>query len=233
MSDVYSVLVTVAALFLTVIVFQAAVELQRRLDSPVANPLLVAVVFLIVLLLITGFPYAAYAKATQGLSFLLGPATVALAVPLCRQLEQLKRNWQAILGGILAGTVTGVGSVLLFSLLFSAPGEIILSLVPKSVTTPIAMDVAHTIGGIPPLTAVLVILTGMLGAVLGPEILNHLRVNDETARGLAIGASAHALGTSRAIKESERQGAVSGLAIGLVGFVTAMIAPFVVKLAGY
>lgn len=233
MSEMCSVFVTVAALFLTIVVFRAAVELQRRLDMPVANPLLLAVAFLIALLLITGFPYAEYAKATQGLSFLLGPATVALAVPLCRQVDQIKRNWQAILGGILTGTVTGVGSVLLFSLLFRVPGEIILSLVPKSVTTPIAMDVAHTIGGIPPLTAVMVILTGMLGAVLGPELLNRLQIKDETARGLAIGASAHALGTTRAIKESEQQGAVSGLAIGLVGLATAMLAPFFVKLAGY
>jgi predicted murein hydrolase (TIGR00659 family) len=192
-SPLSAALVTV---LLTIAVYQGAVQLQKRLPLSLLNPVLVSVSILILLLLFSGFPYETYAKETRGLSFMLGPATVALAVPLYRQLENLRRDWQAIVAGSLIGAITGIGSVLLLAKLFKAPTEIILSMVPKSVTTPIAMDVASVIGGLPPLTAALVILTGILGAVIGPQVLTLLRIKDETARGLAVGAAAHALGTS-------------------------------------
>lgn len=228
MSELLSLLFTVAALSLTVGAYLAALALQRRLGTPVANPVLVAAGGFIVVLVVTGIPYETYAKATEGISFLLGPATVALAVPLCRQFERLKQNWPAILAGVLAGTVVGIGSVLLFSLLFDLPKEIALSMVPKSVTTPIAMDVSRVIGGIPSLTAALVIPTGILGAIIGPEMLSLMRIKHESARGLALGAGAHGVGTSRAIQESEQQGAMAGLAIALVGFTTAVLAPILI-----
>lgn len=229
-SPVFASLVTV---FLTAAVYQGAVRMQKRFRSQLLNPVLVSVSILIVFLLYTEFPYELYAKETRGLSFLLGPATVALAVPLYRQLAALKRNWRALLIGSVVGAGVGIGSVLLLAKLFTLPPAIVLSLVPKSVTTPIAMDVSSVIGGLPSLTAALVILTGLLGAVFGPQILTRLRITEETARGLAIGAAAHGLGTSRAIQESERQGAISGIAIGLVGFATALLAPVLVTLAGF
>lgn len=232
MTESSSLLAALVTVLLTIAVYQGAVKLQKRLAMQLLNPVLVSVAILILLLLLSGFPYETYAKETRGLSFMLGPATVALAVPLYRQLENLKRDWLAIVAGSMIGAIAGIGSVLVLAKLFKAPAEIILSLAPKSVTTPIAMDVSSVIGGLPPLTAALVILTGILGAVTGPQVLTLLRIKDETARGLAIGAAAHALGTSRAIQESEHQGAMSGLAIGLVGFATALLAPLLVKLAG-
>ena len=227
------VLTTLLTVFLTAAVYQGAVRLQKRFRSQFLNPVLVSVCILIAFLIYTGFPYELYAKETRGLSFLLGPATVALAIPLYRQLAVLKQKWRALLAGSIIGAAVGIGSVLLIARLFSLPPEIVLSLVPKSVTTPIAMDIAAVINGLPSLTAALVILTGILGAVAAPWLLTMLRIKDETARGLAIGAAAHGLGTSRAIQESEQQGAISGVAIGLVGFATALLAPVLVKLAGF
>ena len=233
MTDSSPLAASLLTVLVTVAVYQGSVRLQKRLASQLFNPVLVSVTLLILLLLVSGFPYEQYAKETRALSFLLGPATVALAVPLYRQIENLKRNWRAVLVGGIIGTMAGIGAVLAMAWLVNTPAEIVLSLVPKSVTTPIAMDVSSAIGGLPPLTAALVILTGILGAVAGPAVLTQLGITDKTARGLAIGAASHAIGTSRAIRESEQEGAMSGLAIGLVGFITAILAPVMVKLAGY
>lgn len=231
MVEAGSVSATMVTVLVTIAVYQGAVKLQQKIALPLFNPVLVAVVLLMLLLVASGFPYAAYARETRGLSFMLGPATVALAVPLYRQRDTLRRHWPAIVTGSLLGAVSGIGSVLLLAPLFDVPAAVMLSLVPKSVTTPIAIGVSSIIGGLPPLTAALVILTGILGAVAGPRLLTLLRVKDRTAWGLAIGAAAHGIGTARAIQEGERQGAMSGLAIGLVGLATAVLAPLLVNLA--
>lgn len=127
----------------------------------------------------------------------------------------------------------GVATSLLIALLFKASPQVALSLVPKSVTTPIAMEVARTLGGIPPLTAGVVLIAGLIGALIGPEILSLFGVKNEVARGIAMGAASHALGTTRAMQESELQGAMSGVAIALVGITTALLAPYAAKLAGF
>lgn len=218
------------AISLSIVMFKIGVVVQRKLKTPAANPMLFASAVIILILLITDIPYQTYSYGSQAISFLLGPATVALAVPLCKQIRILARNWQAVLSGVIMGTLIGVCSSFGLALALKASPEIILSLVPKSVTTPIAMEISQQIGGVPSLTACFVIITGVIGAMFGPEMLNLLKIKNEIARGLAMGAASHALGTTRAIKESQLQGAISGVAIGLVGLTTAILTPHLLKI---
>jgi predicted murein hydrolase (TIGR00659 family) len=224
------IIAILSAISLSIVMFKIGVIVQRKLKTPAANPMLFASAIIILILLLTGVPYQTYSYGSQALSFLLGPATVALAVPLCKQIQILARNWQAVLVGVVMGTLMGVCSSFGLALALKASPEIILSLVPKSVTTPIAMEISQQIGGIPSLTASFVIITGVIGAMFGPELLNLLKIRNEIARGLAIGAASHALGTTRAIKESQLQGAISGVSIGLVGLTTAILTPYLLKI---
>jgi len=157
--------------------------------------------------------------------FLLGPATVALAVPMHSALGSIRRNAHAILPAVLAGAVTAAGSAMLVARALGGSREVVLSLAPKSVTTPIAMGVAEQIGGNPSLATVFVLLTGLLGIMLGPPLLRLARVTDWRARGLAAGTAAHGLATARILLLNETAGAYGGLAIGLNGVVTAVIVP--------
>jgi len=161
--------------------------------------------------------------------FLLGPATVALAIPLYRQLGQIMRSAGALAAGLLAGSVAAILASLAIGWALGASRPTIMSLAPKSVTSPIAMGVAEQIGGIPSLTAVLVILTGIAGAVGGAWLLDLLRVKDERARGVAMGTASHGIGTARALQIGEVTGAFSGLAMGLNGVATALLTPIIVK----
>jgi predicted murein hydrolase (TIGR00659 family) len=155
---------------------------------------------------------------------------VALGVPLYLRLEEIKRRGKAILISILLGSVVGVISAAGIAATLGASKEVISSLAPKSVTTPIAMGIAEKLGGIPPLTAAIVIATGILGAVLGPSFLKILKIKSATAFGLAMGAASHGIGTARAVEEGEVQGAISGLALCLNGIFTAILTPFLIKL---
>lgn len=211
-------------LLITLIFYLAAKRLQQKTKQRWLQPMLVATVLLIGLLGILHIEYADYNRGGQFITFLLGPATVALAIPLVRQLHVLKKNWQAIMTGVTIGSLVGVSSVLLIASFFHASREITLSLTPKSVTTPIAMEIARALGGIPPLTAGAVILAGVIGAMIGPEILTCIGVKNQIARGLAIGAASHALGTNRCLEENELAGAVGGVAIVLVGIATSLLA---------
>jgi predicted murein hydrolase (TIGR00659 family) len=193
--------------------------------NPVANPVLLAVVLLAVLLWGTGTPYATYFEGAQFVHFLLGPATVALAVPLYEQRAQLARLALPLAAGLAAGVLTAVASAVGLAWLFGASRETLLSLAPKSVTTPIAMGIAEKIGGLPSLTAVLVILTGMTGAVIARPLLNLLRIRTPATRGFALGVAAHGIGTARAFQISEEMGALAGLAMGLSALATALVAP--------
>ena len=197
---------------------------------PLANPVLLAVVFLASGLLATGIDYRTYFDGAQFVHFLLGPATVALAVPLYRQWPSVRRGLPAILltvtGGGLAASCIGVGC----ALALGGPREVIASLAPRSVTTPVAMGIAERIGGLPSLTAAVVILSGITGAVLGPMVLDLARVRDPRARGLAMGTVAHGIGTARALSESATAGAFSGLAMGLNALVTALLLPLIWRL---
>jgi predicted murein hydrolase (TIGR00659 family) len=214
----------------TVVVFYVGLQLQKRICSPLFNPTFFAIVVIIFFLQLFHIPYEAYNVGGRWVGFFLGPATVALAVPIYRQREKLKTNLFPILTSILIGSIAGIISGVLMGVLMGGSREIIFSLVPKSVTTPIAMEISRAIGGIPPLTVGIVILSGIFGATLGPEILVRLGVKDPIAQGLGIGTAAHGLGTSRAVQEGEIVGAFSGLAMGVAGIITAFLAPLILLL---
>ncbi len=199
---------------------------QRTGMNPLANPVAIAVVLLVSLLVLTGTPYRTYFDGAQFVHFLLGPATVALAIPLYDQRARLARLWLPLTLGLVAGVITAIISALGIAWALGASRETLLSLAPKSVTTPIAMGISEKIGGLPSLTAVFVILTGMTGAVIARPLLNALRVESHAARGFAVGVAAHGIGTARAFQVSEQMGAFAGLAMGLTALVTAFIAPW-------
>ncbi len=218
-------------LTMTLVAYQAGYWLYRKSGlNPLLNPVLIAVVVLVAMLALTATEYSAYFEGAQFVHFLLGPATVALAVPMFQQLQQVRRSMTALIVAVVAGSATAASSAVGIGWLLGASRETLLSLAPKSVTTPIAMGIAEQIGGLPSLTAVLVILTGMTGAMLGTATLNLLRVRDWRARGLAVGVAAHGIGTARAIAVHPVAGAFAGLAMGLNGVATAVLLPL---LAGW
>ncbi|MGB0672147.1 MAG: LrgB family protein [Rhodospirillales bacterium] len=197
---------------------------------PLLNPVLIAVAVVIALLTLTETPYRTYFDGAQFVHFMLGPATVALAVPLYQQFERVRRSALAIVTAIVAGSLAASASAFGVAWALGATRESVASIVPKSVTTPIAMGISEQLGGLPSLTAVLVILTGILGAMLGTYVLNALRIKDWSARGLAMGTAAHGIGTARAIQVNPVAGAFSGLAMGLNGLATAILLPLLYKL---
>ena len=198
--------------------------------QPLANPMFIAVALLMALLFATGTPYATYFQGAQFVHFLLGPVTVSLAVPLFANLAQVRRATLPIVAALVAGAATAVGSAVGIALLLGANGEVLLSLAPKSITTPIAMGIAEQIGGIPSLTAVLVLLTGMIGAVMVTPLFNLLGLTDWRARGFAVGLAAHGRGTARAFSVNELAGTFAGLAMGLNALVTAVAVPLLLPL---
>lgn len=218
-------------LTLTLLAYQGAWWLHKRSGfSPLANPVLIAVSILVALLLITGTSYQTYFDGAQFVHFLLGPATVALAIPLYTQFRRVRAMLVPVIAGLITGSFTAVVSAVLVARFFGASLATQLSLAPKSVTTPIAMGIAERIGGIPSLTAVLVITTGILGAVAGRYVFDALRIHDAAIRGFATGITAHGIGTARAFQESEQAGAFAALAMGMNGLVTALLLPVLLPL---
>ncbi len=210
----------------TLLAHQAALAAHHRAGGhPLVNPVAVAVVLLGTGLWATRTPYATYFEGAQFVHFLLGPATVALAVPLYEQLHRLRRLWWPLLAGLLAGTVaSGLTAVLVAWALGASPATL-ASLVPKSVTTPVAMGIADALGGLPSLTAVLVVSTGVVGAATGRYVLDAARVHDPMVRGFAMGTVAHGIGTARAFQVSAETGAFAGLAMGLSAVLSALLLP--------
>lgn len=217
-------------LTLTLVAYIAGRQLYNRAKgSPFLNPVLVAVVVLIVLLKLTHTDYQTYFQGAQFVHFLLGPATVAIALPLYRQLNALRRSAPAVAAALVAGSAVASLSAMAIAKALGGEQQIVLSMAPKSVTTPIAMGVAEQIGGLPSLTAALVLITGIIGAVVGPWVLDRLKIRDQRARGLAMGTASHGIGTARALAESETSGAFAGLAMGLNGVVTALLVPILAE----
>lgn len=210
---------------LTLAAFALAQVLFRRTGSLWLNPVLVSVAVIIGVLLGTGIPYQDYARGGDLILFFLGPAVVALAVPLYQRREELWRRRGAILAGILAGSLASIVSACGIAWLLGGSRAVILSLAPKSATTPIAIAIAERIGGIPALTAPLVVLTGCLGAVCGAEFCRLVGIRSPVATGLAVGTAAHGIGTARMLEIDRLAGTVSGLAIGLNGLATTLLVP--------
>ncbi len=194
------------------------------------NPVALAISLLVLLLLLTKTSYNAYFSGAQFIHFLLGPATVALAIPLYTHWERVRKLFLPVIVGLLCGSTTAILSAIGLAWLLRGSPQIVLSLAPKSVTTPVAMGIAEKIGGLPSLTAVLVILTGVLGAVVAPTLLNWLSIRDDAIKGFAIGVAAHGIGTARAFQISTLAGAFAGLAIGLNALLTALLVPLLVRL---
>ena len=210
----------------TLIAYQAANWLWSRCRmNPLLNPVLLSIVLLVLLLRVTGTEYRVYFDGAQFVHFLLGPATVALAIPLYRQLHAVRRSLPALMAALCIGSATAAASAMFIAWVLGASHQTVLSLAPKSVTTPIAMGISEAIGGLPSLTAVLVMLTGITGAVLGPWILSLLGVTDQRAQGLAMGVASHGVGTAKALQLGEVAGAFAGLAMGLNGLATSVALP--------
>lgn len=220
-------------LTITLVVYQAAHWLYRRAGlNPLLNPVGIAIVAIVALLLVTDTPYPVYFSGAQFVHFLLGPATVALAVPLYTQFAKLKLLAGPILAALLAGMVTAVASAVGIAWALGASRETLIAIAPKSVTAPIAMGITEKLGGLPSLTAVLVVATGILGASIAKFILDALRIRSHAARGFAVGTAAHGIGTARAFQVSEEAGAFSGLAMGLNGVITALAFPLIAWWSG-
>lgn len=219
-------------LSLTLLVFYGAQQTQRRWDTALFNPVLISIAIISLILLTTQTPYASYAQATRILHFLLGPATVALAVPLYRRIHRLRQMAGPLVGGLVVGSITAVLSAIGIAGSLGASPLSLRSLAPKSATTAIAMGIAEKVQGLPSLTAVLVILTGILGAVMAGGLLDWLKVHEPAVRGFAIGVASHGIGTARAFEMDEEAGAFSGLGMSLNGVLTVILVPTLLKLLG-
>lgn len=205
---------------LTLLCYEIGLLIKKKVKFALANPLLIASLIIIAVLLAMGIDYQTYADGTRYISFFLTPATVSLAIPLYRRLELLKRYPMAILGGILSGVLTTMVSIWLMSLAFGLTHEQYVTLLPKSITTAIGMGVSEKMGGIVTITVVSISITGILGNVIAEYWLKLWRIQEPIARGLAIGTSAHALGTAKAMELGEVEGAMSSLSIVVTGILT-------------
>lgn len=214
-------------LTLVVGVYLASVWLYRKTRLNLLHPLLVSIPVLAVITHVLGISYESFERGSRIISFMLGPTVVVLGYLLYEQMAHLKANALSIITSVFVGCVTGIVSVIFIARYFGADHALIASLEPKSVTTPIAMSIAERAGGIPSIAAVVVIVVGIFGGIVGPFILERLGITSKIARGLALGSAAHGLGTARAMELGTIEGAISGLAIGVMGIMTAVLVPVI------
>lgn len=208
---------------LSLAAFYLGVAVQKKWKNPLLVPIITASVVCIVLLLALNIDYQVFYDSAQPLTYLLTPATVSLAIPMYRQLEKLKKNYLAILVGILSGVVASAATILALSLLFGLDHANYVTLLPKSVTTVIAMGMSEELGGVVAITVASVVVTGMMGNCLAPLLCKLFRIADPVARGLAIGTASHAMGTAKAVEMGEVEGAMSGLSIAVAGLMTVVV----------
>lgn len=199
----------------------------KKTRIPLFHPLIISISIILLYISITGISVPDFEQRSQFVSFMLGPSVVALGYVLYDQMSYLKGNVVSILTSIFVGSLTGIFSVIILARLTGADSMLIMTLEPKSVTTPIAMSIAQQSGGIPSLTGVIVLFCGIFGGIVGPYVLKLLRIESHVAKGLAMGASAHGVGTAKAMEMGVIEGALSGLAIGLMGVMTALLIPLI------
>ncbi len=217
-------------LTVTLVAYSIGYRIYTMADHhPLLNPVVSAVAILIGFLLLTGISYESYFEGGQFVHFLLGPATVALALPLYQQLARLKKLWIPITLTLLSGVAVSAATSIGIARLLGASVQTQLSIAPKSVTTPVAMGISEQIGGLPSLTVVLVVVTGILGAVIGTRLFAMMGIEDDSIKGVAMGISAHGVGTARAFQVSSQMGAFSGLAMALTAFATAVMLPWFLR----
>lgn len=222
-TPLFGIVITLAAYSIGAAVYQ-------KKKIPLLHPVLTASAIIMIFMMLTGIEVEQYQYGGSIITFMLGPATVALAVPLYRQIQVLKTHAVVIIVSITVGAVVSIISIILIAKAAGLPEDLIISMAPKSITTPIAVEASEKLGGLPSITALSVVFTGITGAVAGPFILRVLRIKTPTAKGLAMGTAAHAIGTARALEMGETEGAVSGLAIGLAAIITVSIAPLLFRL---
>lgn len=208
-------------------IYLLACWLYKKTQLGLLHPVLTTIAVIIVVLKLLNVEYSSFQQGSYLIDFMLGPSVVALGYGLYEQLELIKRNWLSIITSVFVGSFVGIVSVGFIAVWAGADEVVVATLEPKSVTTPIAVQIAGRFGGIQPITAVVVIATGILGGIAGPFILNITGIHNKIARGLAFGASAHGIGTARAIEIGAVEGAISGLTIGLMGVATALLIPLV------
>lgn len=213
--------------FITVVIFLACTWLKNKTKLNILNPLLTSTIAIIAILLVFNIKYETYYNGAQYLSYFLTPTTVCLAIPLYKQIEKLKQNAVAIISGILAGCIANSAVIVIFSKIFNMSNELAVSLLPKSVTTPIALGISNELGGISSITVFAVILSGIIGAVIAPYVYKIFKIKNPVSQGLGCGTSAHGSGTSTAMELGEIQGAMSALAISVTGLMTVVIAPII------
>ena len=200
--------------------YGAGIMLKKKFKYASLNPLLISIIFVIGVVMLCGVDYESYENSAQYLSYLLTPATVCLAVPLYQQMTLLKKNLAAVACGILAGVLASLGSVLLLAFLFGLEHDVYVTLLPKSITTAIGMGVSEELGGLVTITVAVIIVTGVIGNVIGEAVCKLFRIYEPIAKGLALGTSSHAIGTAKALEMGEVEGAMSSLAIAVAGLLT-------------
>ncbi len=218
--------------FLSLAAYFGGTWLRSKVKIGIFNPLLIAITLVIVVLLLADIPYKDFSQGADYLTYLLTPATVCLALPLYRQLSVLRKYWLPVLCGLLAGCLATMASVVGLCFLLRMDTQLCRSLLPKSITTAIAIGVSEEIRGLSAVTVAAVIVTGIFGSIVASEVFRIFRIHDPVAQGLAAGASAHAIGTTRAMELGEVQGAMSSLAIVVSGILTVIIAPVVSGMLG-
>ena len=204
--------------------YELGLFLKKKTKSAICNPLLISIIFVICLLLLLKVDYNSYNKGAKYLSYLLTPATVCLAVPLYRQINLLKENVVAIIGGIISGVLTSAITVIIVSIIFNLNHKEYITLLPKSITTAIGMGVSEELGGIVTITVAVIVVTGIAGNILAEFICKLFRIKNPIAKGIGIGTASHAIGTAKAIEMGEIEGAMSGLAIAVSGVITVVAA---------
>jgi predicted murein hydrolase (TIGR00659 family) len=223
----------VFGVLISLIAFEFGSFINKKAKTSIFNPLLIAIILLIIFLKAFNISYEDYNKGGALISFFLGPATVVLAVPLYKKFSLFKKNAIPILVGIISGAVIGMVCVIMLSRVFGFSDILIKSLLPKSITTPIGIVVSKQLGGLPAITVVAIILTGITGSIIGPLLSKWLKVNDKVALGIAMGNASHAIGTSKAFEMGEIEGAMSGLTIGIAGILTVFLAPIIWQIYHY
>ena len=216
---------TFFGLFISIGAYFAGWLLNKKFKKDFVNPLIIAVILVIAFVLISGMDFEAYEKQASFLNYLLTPATICLAIPLYKQLGILKKNLVAVSVAVVAGSVAAMLSILLVSLVFGVTHEIYVSLLPKSITTAIGMGVSEELGGVQEITVAVIVVTGVIGAMIGKPLCKIFKISNPVAVGLAFGVSAHAVGTSKALEIGEIEGAMSGLAIVVTGILTVALSP--------
>ena len=205
------------------------VQLKKKFKLAVLNPLMISIIFVVGVVLLFKLDYPSYKKQAEILNYLLTPATIALAIPLYQQLSLLRKNLLAVICGIISGVFASMSSVLAMSVLFSLSHEDFVTLLPKSITTAIGMGVSEELGGIQTITVAVIIVTGVLGNVIGEGVCKLFRITEPISRGLALGTAAHAIGTAKALEMGEIEGAMSSLSIAVAGLLTVVFASFYAK----